>query len=269
MILADTTPKRLHLGVTTQCSFNCQGCFYHQKEEHAWNKRFSKRILDEAREIGVTDIAIGGGEPTEWRLLHWFIMEAKHRGMQVSVTTNGSFNQNMADDLLVADTIHISHDSRHAHAIGWKARDAYIRQVLDYLGPLVGHMGINTLFSDIDKMDFCMPFVNAYTIILDKPVEQPLEPDVVAETVEVISKSAAKCEDGPRVIQVDSCLAEFCKPGLCTAGKCSIYIAANGNMAPCSNIRHRIRAGSIVNGWKKIRRDTDTLPKGCVLHGKI
>jgi MoaA/NifB/PqqE/SkfB family radical SAM enzyme len=90
-------PPIIVLSVTSQCNLHCQGC-YHQalrsESESEMSDERLEKLLDEARELGVSFMVIGGGEPLTRPVI--LDLAEKYPAIMFLVFTNG---------LLIDDTV--------------------------------------------------------------------------------------------------------------------------------------------------------------------
>lgn len=109
--------RKLVIKPTLACTGNCITCAY-RRELHKELRKVKtlsfedwKRILAEAKELGVERFDISGGEPTLYEQLPDLIKIGRSYGWFVNVNSNGSLiNEKYADELLKAglNSIHIS-----------------------------------------------------------------------------------------------------------------------------------------------------------------
>lgn len=84
-----SAPEIVHLCITRRCNRNCEFC-YVEKDDYEPEKTLLQDLIDQLAEVGVFQIAVGGGEP----FLRGDIFEvaeyASERKILFNVTTNGS-----------------------------------------------------------------------------------------------------------------------------------------------------------------------------------
>ncbi|MDL2275984.1 radical SAM protein, partial [Desulfosarcina sp. OttesenSCG-928-G10] len=82
-------PRSLHIEVTGLCPFTCPQCY--QAKRRTGHMPFSllEQLVDEASEIGIFQIALGGGEPLIYPDLCRAIRRIAATGMGVSITSSG------------------------------------------------------------------------------------------------------------------------------------------------------------------------------------
>lgn len=81
----------MHLVITNQCNINCKYCYnknlYNETKE--MKKDLFHYIIDLAKDNGVKNIFLTGGEPTLHMSLEDMINYCSKKGLNVSITTNG------------------------------------------------------------------------------------------------------------------------------------------------------------------------------------
>ena len=86
---ASRVPDALHIDVTTRCPLKCPQCYKAYGNEVDLPIEALKVLVDEARQIGVFQIAIGGGEPLLYKNLEEGIAYIAAQGMACTLTTSG------------------------------------------------------------------------------------------------------------------------------------------------------------------------------------
>ena len=85
-----TAPERVHWAVTYRCDLNCRTCYVERdrgQDEMGWED--VRRFIDAVKEMGVFQLAIGGGEPFLRPDLPEIVAYAYEHGLVPNVTTNG------------------------------------------------------------------------------------------------------------------------------------------------------------------------------------
>jgi cyclic pyranopterin phosphate synthase len=109
----------LRISVTDRCNFGCVYCMPHKKPRHFRIKDLLTdeeivRIVSVARQFGVRQVRLTGGEPLLRKDILQLITSIKALGVRnLSMTTNGSLLHEMAGDLKAAglDRVNISLDT--------------------------------------------------------------------------------------------------------------------------------------------------------------
>ena len=87
-ILREKIPGAIHIEVTSQCQFNCPGCYVPQNSESIWDIHKLSQLVNEAETLGIRQFTFTGGEPF---LFPELILEtaSKHQSSAFFVVTNG------------------------------------------------------------------------------------------------------------------------------------------------------------------------------------
>ncbi len=92
-------PVTIELIPTNRCNFNCPSCWRQNCSQREIEKKYENelsderllKLIDEAADIGVRDIAfVGGGEPLMREITFELIKKIKKYGMEGDLVTNGS-----------------------------------------------------------------------------------------------------------------------------------------------------------------------------------
>jgi MoaA/NifB/PqqE/SkfB family radical SAM enzyme len=96
----DGNPKWGYIDITSKCSHGCAWCYggFNEDLNSEMSIKDFKNVLAKLKVMGVTQISITGGEPTEHPQFLDFIREAT-KGFMVHVCTHGDWNQNYALEL--------------------------------------------------------------------------------------------------------------------------------------------------------------------------
>ncbi|MCK5082781.1 MAG: radical SAM protein [Candidatus Omnitrophica bacterium] len=106
--------KRAKIRVKTKCDLNCSMCSWKDKDEQLEEQRIYA-VLDDLAMLSVEMVNFTGGEPTAFAKLELVMDYAKHKGFQVSLSTNG-FNQKALERIVpYLDHVDISIDSHLEH----------------------------------------------------------------------------------------------------------------------------------------------------------
>jgi len=102
---------RLYLNIWNRCNLNCKHCFNDGGKTQ--NKVLSYteiiKLIEEAQEsLGIEEVQISGGEPTQRPDLFPIIGELLKRGIKVLLQTNGIFDNIILNELLQLPTEYVS-----------------------------------------------------------------------------------------------------------------------------------------------------------------
>jgi cyclic pyranopterin phosphate synthase len=123
-VLIRPDPRRLHVAVTAHCNQRCVGCRYGRDfmpgSQLPWP--MVRDLLDDAREIGMWDVRLYGGEPLLHPDLPRMVEHTVQLGMECYVTTNAIRLGDRIDDLYAAGLRRVTvgfyggADAYHAYA---------------------------------------------------------------------------------------------------------------------------------------------------------
>ncbi len=80
----------LSIGLTAACNFRCTFCSKADSAKEQWDPILLRKVLREARELGLQKVEFTGGEPLLFPGIVDLIVELKDRGITSLVVTNGS-----------------------------------------------------------------------------------------------------------------------------------------------------------------------------------
>jgi molybdenum cofactor biosynthesis enzyme MoaA len=255
---SNKTPVSLHCLVTTECDLKCEGCFYVRGTPGAWEWDKAKKIVQEAAELGIQWLAIGGGEPTQWPHLDRMCHLARDEfDMRVAVTTNG-----MSMYSIYANAVHISYDERHISK--WPELLRVVR--IGAMGKLIAFhrkngvesVGINTaLYSAHMVEPEVLRMVDSITLMLDKPFDPTYAWEAEFNT------QLDRCTSHT-LISADSCLAQL-RNKTCGQGRLSMSMDQNYMVSACSNCINKVGYTDLKTSWEGIRCRSEELPISCIL----
>jgi len=85
-----TKTKNLRPALSYKCELQCEACYARDLGGGRMSVPFFVKLLDEGLELGFNTVSFGGGEPLEeLPLLKKCITEARNRGYDTAITTNG------------------------------------------------------------------------------------------------------------------------------------------------------------------------------------
>jgi radical SAM protein with 4Fe4S-binding SPASM domain len=105
-------PLELHIAVTARCTAHCQGCYVDARPEGV-QPSFDELCarLEQARALGVSTVAFGGGEPLLRRDLAALARHARALGLVPVMTTSGiGLTEPHVDELRSFAQINVSYD---------------------------------------------------------------------------------------------------------------------------------------------------------------
>lgn len=96
-------PTSIHFSITSKCNLKCKQCdiWRNQQTKEVSTEEIKKAISDLKEWVGPFTLNISGGEPFMRKDIFEIIEYSTKKGVEVSITTNGSLiNKNMADRIL-------------------------------------------------------------------------------------------------------------------------------------------------------------------------
>lgn len=239
----ESGPELLDISITNYCERECSFC-YRKSNINGMHMDLSlyRRIIGEAKKLGVFQVALGGGNPNQHPDFIDILRITKEIGIVPSYTTNG---MGMTDSIFKATKMYAG-----AVAVSWyKPYDIPIRVInkcYEYEIPV----NIHFILSDdsIDEAyllleEKCLEKVNAIIFLNYKPLG--LFKKKILRSSNKLNKllsrvlSFEKCKIG-----FDSCMISYLMPftksinlesiDFCEAARFSAFISEKGMMFPCS-----------------------------------
>jgi len=106
-----SSPVRIHYCYTYSCNMNCKHCFTKLQEQSGEELTFDEKVdmLEQLKQLGISEILVGGGEPLVKTDFLNFIDECNKRKINVKIFTNGLLlNKEVVDELCKKDVKYIS-----------------------------------------------------------------------------------------------------------------------------------------------------------------
>lgn len=134
------SPLLLVIDITNDCNLSCDYCFqdFRCDTKKSIPLNTIKEILSEAKDMGIFEVNICGGEPFKHKDIIDIITEIKRLDFNISIVTNGTLinkrTASILNDLDVIKNIQISFDS-HIESVHNRLRGGYSQAIrgLDYL----------------------------------------------------------------------------------------------------------------------------------------
>ena len=108
-----SAPTEVHFSITNRCDANCPGCYVDSGKKMGGELGFEelKNAIDKFSEIGVFNLAFGGGEPSLYPRLIELAEYCKKKDIVPNITTNAlSMTEEMAKKFKIFNQIHVSLD---------------------------------------------------------------------------------------------------------------------------------------------------------------
>jgi len=278
---AYAAPEALHLSLTDRCDQRCAGCFFsHQDQKmpsRLMDEAVFQRVLAEAVEHRVFQIALGGGEPLLHPRLVEMVRAIRQAGILPSLTSNGNpLTEKLAQDLKQAglgqfqislnglrEAIHRQTRPNHARALAaiqvcrqtglrWGLNVLVTRQNLTELEPLFKFAQTQGAWS-----------VN---LLRPKPALQGgdwLEKTLTtAEENRALQKVLRRWQKKSRFLLTTDSSFAFLREGHlkawqasgvqgCSAGRQILSIGVEGGVSPCSHVPYAETSTSFMQVWQQ------------------
>lgn len=260
-------PESLHIELTACCPLHCPQCYQRlTKTELSWE--FLEDNLRQAAELGVFQIAFGGGEPLIYPHLEAAVSLTAQLGMACSITTSGweltkerlqkliGLGLNHMQVSLGGSTKEIHSRSREGFEITLQALSLLQKEAISY--------GVNWVarMDNIDDFPAFVQQMQAYgvgniNILRYKPAagEEYFKLRLTKEKLLQLEANIRKVKGiAIRVDSAFSCLlchlnkqaGAFCG---CGAGRRFLAIDANGYYRPCSHIAWKEQGKKLKEIW--------------------
>jgi hypothetical protein len=253
--------ESIHISLTNLCNCSCAMCSSHVHPEaynvHRyldWNTFAT--LLNQAKEMGVKVVAVGGGEP---RLYPYLLHLLKHPiflgDTQLSITTTEptlliqyAATHNLVD-LVKAVEFHLSWDEDHSKGGFIRSNLVVCIEFLRSMG--VRRVGINHVVTETEYLRQLVeisPLADQVVLLSRKP-----ENWIVDERrVEYMTKKYEDLEKAPSLL-LDACS----DVEGCGQGKWSLHMDWNGNIGACSHQTNgRIsysRQSDLASVWEQLK----------------
>ena len=248
-------PELLDISITNYCTRNCHFC-YRQSNKNGNHMSIEdlKNIINQAKDAGVLQIALGGGNPNQHPHFIDIIRIIREKGIIPSYTTNG---EGLTDNILLA-----THKYCGAMAISiyppYNRYKEIIQRIASFNIKLNLHIilkndTVHLITNWLLNPPCWLSNINALIILNYKPiVSSPNEMVTDHETLANFYRIVSECKT--LKIGFDSC----CIPGIvtwmkvnpsliesCEAARFSAFISEDMKMYPCSFMVHTDEYGDL------------------------
>lgn len=236
-------PELLDISITNYCERQCSFCYRKSNLEGVhMGLDLYKRIIFEAKELGVFQVALGGGNPNQHPDFIEILKITKENGIIPSYTTNG---------IGMTEAIYeTTKQTSGAVAVSWYEPYSIPRKVIDKCCKHNIPINIHFVLSDdtIENAELlleeeCLSKVNAIIFLNYKPLglaqKEILHNSSKLDRFLSRALSFEKCKIG-----FDSCMISYLVPfkliinidsiDFCEAARFSAFISESGMMYPCS-----------------------------------
>lgn len=262
------SPLLLVIDITNECNLSCNYCFqdFRSDTKNSINLGTITEILSEAKDMGIFEINICGGEPFKHKDIINIISEVKRVGFNLSIVTNGTLiNKKTAlllNELDVIKNMQISFDS-HIDSIHNKLRGGYHQAIrgLDYLlsydspppsiGIVISKENVNHINETIDF--FSRKGIRRFHIMnLLGNKELSCSDAELNEATKRINESFLQSRDGDKKLIISNLDFKEKKDYQykdvhinCLAGYTTLVLTSSLNIIPCDMVNY------IIKKWKK------------------
>ncbi len=232
----------LSISIVNHCNIDCIFCFLKDRK----NRKFFmdldlfKEILPQAREIGVIEIELTGGEPFLHPEIEFFFESAYSYNMSVSVTSNGTFIpvkrvlKYMLDCKFDMLRISIHGANPHTHDKLVRRQGAFESSVNNVLKLKKYGVNVFVIFL-VNKYNF-QEIEEAYKFWKEFDIEVGFSLDIIGSEM----KDLYLTEDNLKeVIKTINCLPKsykYANNRSCSAMEFSLHVTTNGFLTPCITI---------------------------------
>lgn len=236
-------PELLDVSITNYCEKNCDFCYRGSNPNGKFmSLGLYERILQNAVDAGVFQIAIGGGNPNQHPQFVEILKLTREYGIIPSYTTNG---QGMTIEIYAASKKYAG-----AIAVSWYYPYTDAKKVIEncYLYDIPVNIHFVLDAENIGEArellkNKCVEHVNAIIFLAYKPVGN-VKRNVLQKGRELDEFIEELLQYKGCQIGFDSCmishlvekskLINLCSIDFCEAGRFSAFISEEGNMYPCS-----------------------------------
>lgn len=266
-----TAPESIHIDLTTVCPLKCPQCYKDASQINEMTYEAFTDIIEQARKMGVFQIAIGGGEPLMVKELYKYVELVRSAGMACTITTSGyGLTLDTVDKLEKAGINHIqvslNGSTKEIHSC---SRDGYEEgmKALKLLSGSSIDFGINWVARMDNIQDFNNIIALAWRLEVDNinilrykpsPTEDYNKIALTKEAYELLKDTVKNTRDIN--IMMDSAFSKLiCQlndgkvsPSNCGcgAGRRFMIIDSFGRLKPCSHMSALSEEKDILNYWR-------------------
>lgn len=260
-------PELLDISITNFCERGCEFCY---RQSHKGGKFMAledyRLVIDQAKKVGVTQVALGGGNPNQHPEFTNILRVTRESNIVPSYTTNG---QGMTDDIYRA-----TKELCGAMAVSWYEPYTEALEVIGQAKNFNIKINIHYLLSDstiskaidlLENRQDILKDINAVVFLNYKPIHSPKSLCLSdCEKINYFLKLTSNlktCKVG-----FDSCMisyltiikdnivletAEFCE-----AGRFSAFVSEDLLFYPCSFLNDvslngiNLKTTTMTDGWK-------------------
>lgn len=260
-------PELLDISITNFCELSCSFCYRqsNNRGEHMSYSDFQK-IIEQAANIGVLQIALGGGNPNQHPKFVHFLKLIREHNIIPSFTTNGD---GLSHDILKATSDYCGAMALSFYSTSNHDYTKILQRIHEYHIKTNIHLILKSDTIDLATdwlihLPFFLKYVNAIIFLNYKPINKQLDLGIKdISKIEKFFRVASECRHVK--IGFDSC----CVSGIakwmntypffiesCEAARFSAFISENLRMYPCSFMVNSsffgdLRKQSLIEIWKE------------------
>ena len=129
--LDKTNPRWAHVEITSECSHGCAWCYggFNEDLNSEMSLKDFKSLLTKLKQIGIHQITISGGEPTEHPQFLEFVKEA-NKDFMLHICSHGDWSKNWAKELakIGVSQIQFNYQGSKRHDGIHKVLGSYLKQ---------------------------------------------------------------------------------------------------------------------------------------------
>jgi len=261
-------PESLHVELTGHCPLKCPQCYKGQGQPKFICMDFFLSIIQQAGDMQVFQIALGGGEPLIYPGLHLVVKEISRCGMASSITTSGfGLDASTLDKLVRCGLNHIQISLNGSNEeVNSKSREGYEHAVraIKLLSGYNISFGVNWVArrDNIDDFPNFIELMKAHNvgnvnILRYKPSPNEIYKDncLTADKMTLLA-GIIKNTRGIK-LKVDSAYANLlCHINQrtsfmsgCGAGRRFLAIDSEGYFRPCSHVSMSEKCDNLFQAW--------------------
>lgn len=257
-------PELLDISLTDYCGYECSFCYKYTKNTTHLSLDNIISLLDQARDIGVFQVAYGGGNPNSHPDFLSILRETRARNIVPNYTTNGS---DLSDAILEASALYCG-----AVGLSFYNNETFfiaLKKISDFgikvnVHVLVTSHNIDYLTANILSFPDSLKNANAIIFLKYKPVGLQAQTNL-AHFPALDNFFAAVCRASRHIkIGFDSCFVDavnsymnigstFVEP--CEAARFSCYVSERFKLYPCSFMENLVEGismdeMSLADAWR-------------------
>lgn len=267
---AKSGPELIDISITNYCERGCKFCYRNSntKGKHMDLQDYIK-IIQQAKEIGILQVALGGGNPNQHPNFIEILKETVNHGIVPSYTTNG---QGLSDDILEATKLYCG-----AMAISaYNPYESYLSELVDYVSTfkiktnihfLLNRNTIEKAISWLKEPPLFFDKINAIIFLNYKPINSSDESllnrsQFIKDFFESVKNNKTHLKIGFDSCSISGILKYMNVNKIfyesCEAARFSAFISEDLKMYPCSFMINTdfygdLKKNAISEIWKENR----------------